>query len=52
MSTLELIEENSDTCPVESRGVGGVPLLMLGAVGVIAVVGMIYAGSKNEPPQV
>ena len=52
MPTLELIEENSDTCPVtESTSGVGIPLLLVGAVCVIAIVGIVYAssGSKNSP---
>lgn len=54
MPTLELIEENSRSCPVSGSSTGvGIPILLLGAVGVIAVVGMVYAsGGEKKPGQV
>lgn len=47
MATLELIEENSSTCPAEFTVGKNLPLLLVGAVGVIAIVGMMYAGGKS-----
>ena len=53
MPTLELIEENSSSCPTTSAGssssIGGVPLLLLGAVGVIAVAGVIMYSGGDKP---
>jgi len=59
MITLELIEENSGTCPVDSAtnttttsgapvSGGGIPLILLGAVGVITVVGLVATAGKNK----
>ena len=51
MPTLQLIQENSTTCPVTTPGSNGVslPLLLVGAVGVIAVAGIVYStGDKSE----
>jgi hypothetical protein len=47
MTSLELIEENSDSCPVESATGSKIPLLLIGAVGVIAIAGIAYAGSRK-----
>jgi hypothetical protein len=48
---LELIEENSSSCPVDtttSTG-GGVPLVLMMAVGIITVAGIAYMVSNEKP---
>lgn len=48
---LELIEENSESCPVETMapGVGGVPLWVLAIVGLVMIVGFVYMGGEKKP---
>jgi hypothetical protein len=59
MLTLELIEENSSTCPVDTATnvdttsgtptTGGIPFPLMLAVGMLSVVGIIYySGNKQE----
>lgn len=49
---FELIEENSESCPVETTtpGVGGVPLVVLAIVGLVMVVGFVYMGGEEKKP--
>jgi hypothetical protein len=46
---LKLIEENSESCPVgNTGGVGGIPIWMLMAVGVMMVVGIVYMSGDEK----
>lgn len=47
---LELIEENSESCPAGAT-TPGVPLWMLMAVGVVMVVGIVSMGSDEKAPR-
>lgn len=51
MPTLKLIEENSNSCPTTSGSTTGVglPLLLVGAVGVIAIAGIAYVAKEKKP---
>ena len=52
MPTLVLIEENSSTCPVTTTsgatGGVGIPLLLMGAVGVLTVVGLVASSGGRK----
>jgi len=52
---LELIEENSDSCPVDTTTPttgGGIPMVLLLAVGMVMVVGIVYMGGEEKKPGV
>ena len=50
MPTLKLIEENSSSCPTSgSPTSAGIPLLLVGAVGVIAIAGIAYSAVEKKP---
>jgi hypothetical protein len=50
MPTLQLIQENSNTCPSTGSSTGvSIPIILMGTVGVLFVVGMVYSGkTKSE----
>jgi hypothetical protein len=52
---LELIEENSESCPVGTTtpgGFGGIPIWMIMAVGVMMVVGIVYMSGDEKSGEV
>jgi len=50
---LELIEENSESCPVDTTTPsGGIPMVMVMAVGVLMVVGIMYMGGEEPTPKI
>ena len=51
---LELVEENSESCPVGTTtpGFGGIPIWMIMAVGVMMVVGIVYMGGDEKTGEV
>jgi hypothetical protein len=54
MPTLRLIQEGSTSCPVSSSGSTSVslPLVLVGAVGVLAIVGIVAGGGNKSDPRV
>ena len=47
---LELIEENSSSCPVDTTTSGsGIPMVLMMAVGIITVAGIAYMVSNEKP---
>lgn len=47
---LELIEENSSSCPVDTTASGGgIPMVLMMAVGIITVAGIAYMVSNEKP---
>jgi hypothetical protein len=46
-SQIELVEQDSESCPVEATGSGGIPLILLLAVGAVMVVGIVYMGGEK-----
>lgn len=50
VQNLELIEENSPSCPVDTTpSGGGVPMVLMLAVGVVMVVGIAYMVTDKKP---
>lgn len=48
MEAYELIEENSESCPVGATTGGGVPIWILAIVGAVMVVGIVYMGNDKK----
>ena len=49
MPTLQLIQKNSNTCPVSGGSGVSIPIVLAGAVGVIAIVGIVgMTGNKSS----
>lgn len=46
---LELVEENSESCPAGAT-TPGVPLWMMMAVGAVMVVGIVSMGDDKKAP--
>jgi len=48
---LELIEENSPSCPIDTTTTGGgIPIVLMLAVGMIMVVGIVYMSGGEKKP--
>jgi len=45
--TYELVEENSDSCPVGTTGLGA-PMWLLAIIGVTMMVGLVYMGDDKK----
>jgi hypothetical protein len=44
----ELVEENSESCPVGATTGGGFPMWLLAIVGVTMIVGIVYMGGDDK----
>lgn len=49
MTELELLEENSESCP-SGATTPGIPLWMMMAVGAVMVVGIVSMGDDKPAP--
>jgi len=47
--SLELLEENSESCPAGAT-TPGIPMWMMLAVGAVMVVGIVSMGSDKKAP--